>query len=100
METDHAAAYRWLRRESPEMKRLTLAALLVATRADADTVEQHLARVRQLYDKGDFVHARDELLEAYKHEPRPDLLFALGQVELNIGHYQRAIDYYEQFIAT
>jgi tetratricopeptide (TPR) repeat protein len=27
-------------------------------------------------------------------------LFALGQVELNIGHYQKAIDYYEQFIAT
>jgi tetratricopeptide (TPR) repeat protein len=82
------------------MKWLALAVLLVATRAGADTVEQHLAKVRQLYDKGDFVHARDELLEAYRHEPRPDLLFALGQVELNIGHYQKAIDYYEQFIAT
>lgn len=82
------------------MKRLALAVLLVASRASADTVEEHLARVRQLYDKGDFVHARDELLEAYQHEPRPDLLFALGQVELNIGHYQKAIDYYEQFIAT
>jgi tetratricopeptide (TPR) repeat protein len=82
------------------MKRLALAVLLVASRAGADTVEEHLARVRQLYDKGDFVHARDELLEAYGHEPRPDLLFALGQVELNIGHYQKAIDYYERFIAT
>jgi tetratricopeptide (TPR) repeat protein len=82
------------------MKRLALAVLLVASRAGADTIDEHLARVRQLYEKGDFVHARDELLEAYKHEPRPDLLFALGQVELNIGHYQKAIDYYERFIAT
>jgi tetratricopeptide (TPR) repeat protein len=82
------------------MKWLVSAVLLVATRAGADTVEQHLAKVRQLYDKGDFAHARDELLEAYQHDPRPDLLFALGQVELNIGHYQKAIDYYQQFIAT
>jgi len=79
---------------------LALAALLVATRADADTVEQHLARVRQLYDKGDFARARDELLAAYQLEPRPDLLFALGQVELNLGHHDKAIDYYERFIAT
>jgi tetratricopeptide (TPR) repeat protein len=79
---------------------LAIAALLVATRAAADTVEDHLARVRQLYDKGDFARARDELLAAYQLEPRPDLLFALGQVELNIGHYEKAIDYYERFIAT
>jgi len=36
----------------------------------------------------------------YHHDPRPDLLFALGQVELNIGHYEKAIDYYEKFIAS
>lgn len=82
------------------MKGVALAVLLVASRAGADTVDEHLARVRQLYEKGDFAHARDELLEAYSHDPRPDLLFALGQVELNIGHYQKAIDYYERFIAT
>lgn len=82
------------------MRWLGLAALLVATRAGADTVDDHLAKVRELYDKGDFVHARDELLSAYKIEQRPALLFALGQVELNIGHYEKAIAYYEQFIAT
>lgn len=79
---------------------LAIAVLLVATRAAADTVEDHLARVRELYDKGDFARAHDELLAAYQLEPRPDLLFALGQVELNIGHYEKAIDYYERFIAT
>lgn len=82
------------------MKWLAIAALLVASRASADTVGDHLARVRQFYDQGDFVKARDELLAAYKLEPRPELLFALGQVELNIGHYEKAIDYYERFIAS
>lgn len=94
------------------MRWLALAALLVASRAGADTgpdtgpeagpetVDEHLARVRELYDKRDFAHARDELLAAYKLDARPELLFALGQVELNLGHFQNAIDYYEQFIAT
>ena len=83
------------------MKRLALAlVVLVALPAAADTVDDHLAKVRELYDQGDFVHARDELLAAYKLEARPDLLFALGQVELNLRHYDQAIDYYERFIAT
>lgn len=90
------------------MTRLVLAALaalvLLGATAHAqpgDTrVDQHLARVRALYDQGDFVHARDELLAAYAIEPRPELLFALGQVEINLGHYQAAIDYYQRFLAT
>ena len=32
--------------------------------------------------------------------PRPELLFALGQLEFNLHHYQAAIDYYERFEAT
>jgi tetratricopeptide (TPR) repeat protein len=79
---------------------LALAGLLAATAARADTVDEHLARVRELYDKRDFARARSELLAAYQLEPRPELLFALGQVELNIGQFARAIDYYERFIAT
>jgi tetratricopeptide (TPR) repeat protein len=107
------------------MKRLVLTTLLVATRAAAQpaapqpaaappaapqpaapppaapqTVDEHLAKVRELYDKGDFAHARDELLAAYQLEPRPALLFALGQVELNLGQFAKAIAYYEQFIAS
>ena len=79
---------------------IALAGLVAARPARADSVDAHLARVRELYDKHDFARARDELLEAYRHEPRPELLFALGQVELNIGHFAQAIDYYERFIAT
>jgi tetratricopeptide (TPR) repeat protein len=88
------------------MKWLAVAALLVAVvgpaaaQTDPETVDQHLARVRELYDKGDFARARDELIAAYQLEARPELLFALGQVELNLGHFQKAIEYYEQFLAT
>ncbi|MEO6775176.1 MAG: hypothetical protein ABI467_19585 [Kofleriaceae bacterium] len=60
----------------------------------------HLAKVRQLYAAGDFVHAREELLAAYRLQPVPELLFALGQVEFHLHHYQAAIDYYERFTAT
>ena len=82
------------------MRWLAIAALLLAAPAAADTADDHLAKVRALYDRGDFLHARDELLAAYQLEPRPELLFALGQVELNLGHFETAIAHYERFIAT
>lgn len=59
-----------------------------------------LQRARELYAHGDFAQAREALLAAYERDPRPALLFALGQVELKLGHYQAAIDYYERFTAT
>ena len=68
--------------------------------ASAGSADAHLARARDFHAKGDFAHARDELQAAYALDPRPELLFALGQVELNLGHAQAAIDYYEKFIAT
>lgn len=75
-------------------------ALVTAGSARAQTVDEHLAKVRELYDRGDFARAREELVAAYQLEPRPELLFALGQVELNLGHFAQAIDDYERFIAT
>lgn len=80
----------------------TLAVLVAVTAgaARADSVADHLARARDYHSKNDFVHARDELLAAYHLDPRPELLFALGQVEFNLGHYKQAIEYYEQFTAS
>src|SRR5262245_20944396 len=62
--------------------------------------ECRITRARSLLEHGDAKAARTELATAYKSDPRPDLLFALGQVELNLGNFQVAIDYYEKFIAT
>ncbi|HEY3802436.1 MAG TPA: hypothetical protein VGL61_07500 [Kofleriaceae bacterium] len=66
----------------------------------ADSADAHIARARDLHDKGDFEGARAEILAAYKLDPRPELLFALGQLEFNLRHYREAIDYYERFTAT
>jgi tetratricopeptide (TPR) repeat protein len=71
------------------------------TPADAPvSADDHIAKARALHDKGDFEGARAEIAAAYKLEPRPELLFALGQLEFNLHHYQAAIDYYERYEAT
>jgi tetratricopeptide (TPR) repeat protein len=94
------------------VKRLVVVAALLAAapqhaRADEPTpadqpvsADDHIAKARELHDKGDFEGARAEIAAAYKLDPRPELLFALGQLEFNLHHYQAAIDYYERFEAT
>src|SRR5690349_15511918 len=55
---------------------------------------------RALSGGGQFAQARAPLLEAYQAPPHHALLFALSQVELNLGHPREAIVYYEKFSAT
>jgi tetratricopeptide (TPR) repeat protein len=103
VETRAAAADRYrIRKTAVRLLVPLLATLgLAAATARADeTVDDHVAHAREAHDRGDFARARDELLAAYQLEPRPALLFALGQVELNLGHYKEAIAYYERFKAT
>jgi tetratricopeptide (TPR) repeat protein len=81
--------------------RCTLAVLLVAmTTATVRADDAVPAQIRELYARGDYAGARELLLKQYAKDAQPALLFALGQVELNLGHYQAAIDYYEKFIAS
>jgi len=65
-----------------------------------DPVDAALDQVRDMLERGDVTAARAALRVTYEQHPRPDLLFALGQVELNLGNYAAAIDYYEKFIET
>ncbi len=62
--------------------------------------DEELDRARALFGRGQFAEAREVLLRAYELRPRAALLFALGQVELNLGRPREAIAYYEKFIAT
>ena len=82
---------------------VALAIALVASSARADEPVPEGPRIpidlRKAYEEGDYEKVRSELLKAYALEPRTEFLFALGQVELNLGHYEAAIRYYEQFIA-
>jgi len=89
------------------MRRVAIAAVIeialgvCAAYADEPcNTECRIARARAMLEHGDAKGARSELTMAYKTDPRPDLLFALGQVELNLGNFQVAIDYYEKYIAT
>lgn len=87
------------------MKILALALLIATCAIESATaqpraVDDRIAKARALVAAGELVAARDELSAAFAIEPRPELLFALGQVELNLGNYPEAIAYYERFIAT
>ena len=68
--------------------------------AQPSAVDGRIAKARELVERREFTAARAELQAAFAIEARPELLFALGQVELNLGNYPEAIAYYERFIAT
>lgn len=89
------------------MTRVLLSALLVAAFVSAARANElppeaaaHVGAARTAYARGDYQHARDELLAAYQIAQDPSILFALGQAEFNLGHYKEAIDYYTRFNAT
>lgn len=85
------------------MSRALLVLALLARTARADEpcdVDCRIAEVRTLLERGEREAARDRLVALHAETGRPDLLFALGQVELQLEHYDAAIGYYERFIAT
>ena len=111
MEADDALAHGLGLGHEEEMIVLRAFAILalVASRAraqeppsDAPTPPDDavMIRIRELYEQRDYDGVRRELLVAYEQYKHPSLLFALGQVELNLENYQAAIEYYEKFIAT
>jgi tetratricopeptide (TPR) repeat protein len=79
---------------------LCLLAVSTVAHADPKRVDAVMAHVRELFERNELAEARKLLLDTYATSPRPDLLFALGQVEVNLGHYAAAIQYYERFLAT
>jgi tetratricopeptide (TPR) repeat protein len=52
------------------------------------------------YDVQQYDEASDHFRAAYQIDPRPELLYALGQSERMAGHYQRAIEAYRAFLRT
>lgn len=77
--------------------------LSVSTPAVADDspdLEATLIQVREHFAKAEYEAAKQLLLAAYASTKRDDLLFALGQAELNLHHYKEAIAYYQQYLDT
>jgi tetratricopeptide (TPR) repeat protein len=64
------------------------------------TPPRPLEHATSLHAAGKYAEALPELQLAYALDPQPDVLYALGQVEVKLGHCPRATLYYERFLAT
>jgi tetratricopeptide (TPR) repeat protein len=74
-------------------------AIAVAGKAE-DEAKAHVAKATRAHQDGNFEEARAELEAAYALDPRPDLLYALGQVHAKLGDCREATSYYRRFAAS
>lgn len=77
--------------------------LVLPAHALADSkaeAKQHLDRATQLHKDGKLAESLDELKTAFALDPQPQLLFAMGQIHVQLGQCAQAITYYERFLAT
>ena len=80
---------------------LTVTAPAPLASADPRTeAKQHVDRATELHEQGKFVQALDELKTAFSLDPKPELLYAMGQLHLSLGECPQAITYYERYLAT
>lgn len=89
------------------MKQLVLVAALIALplsaaagpkeKADA---QAHIQKATAAHEAGSFDVALTELEAAYALDPQPDLLYALGQVQVKLNNCPVAVSYYERFLST
>ena len=81
-----------------------LVVLVVAPAAalagNKDEAKAHIAKATQAHKDGRYADARVELEAAYALDPRPELLYALGQVDAKLGNCRDAINHYQRFVAT
>lgn len=87
-------------------RRIVIVACILALRTSAraddpkDEAKQHVDRATQLHKDGKLADSLDELKTAYALDPQPQLLFAMGQIHVQLGECPQAIVYYERFLAT
>jgi tetratricopeptide (TPR) repeat protein len=77
--------------------------VLAPAGADADPgqdAKAHVARASQAHKDGRYDDARLELEAAYALTPRPELLYALGQVHAKLGRCGDAAAYFRRFAAA
>lgn len=65
-----------------------------------EDAKAHVARATQAHKEGRYDDARVELQAAYALTPKPELLYALGQVHAKLGRCADATAYYRWFAAT
>jgi tetratricopeptide (TPR) repeat protein len=84
---------------------LVAASCLVAIPAAAANPNPALQEARELtsratveYDVGHFDQALELYTRAYERYPKPALLFDIGQCHRQLGHYERAIFFYQGYL--
>ena len=88
------------------MKHLLLIAALCATATagpsakDKKEAKKHIKAATDAHQQQKFDVALTELQAAYALDPQPDLLYAIGQVQVKLGNCPEAIMSYEQFIES
>lgn len=84
------------------MRHLLVTAILIALPAHAlaEDAQSHIARAKALHADGKPAAALLELKTAYALDPQPSLLYAMGQIHVQLGECETAITYYERFIAA
>jgi tetratricopeptide (TPR) repeat protein len=78
---------------------LGIAPAIAHADAGADA-KAHVAKATQAHKEGRFDDARIELEAAYALAPRPELLYALGQVHAKLGRCGDAAAYFRRFAAA
>jgi len=82
-------------------KRYMLATLLLlagtAVAGKKQEAKKHIDKATAFHKDGKFAEALVELDAAYKLDPKPDLLFAIGQVHSKLGDCDKATEYFKKF---
>ncbi len=73
---------------------------LARAQGPAAAAQEHIDRASSLHKAGRLADALVELKTAYALEPRPQLLFAMGQIHVQLGQCADALTYYERYLAT
>jgi tetratricopeptide (TPR) repeat protein len=82
---------------------LLLFLLLAPAAAHADAKSEakaHIDKATTFHGEGKYKEALDELTLAYALDPKPELLYAIGQVHVQLGNCTQAISFYERFLGT
>lgn len=78
-----------------------IVALPASALADAKTeAKEHIAKATELHGDGRFAEALDELNTAYTLDPQPDLLYAIGQLNVKLGNCDQAVLFYRRYLKT
>jgi len=88
----------------PTIRQLAvIAALVLGGVAHAGPKQQakaHIAKATKAHEAGKFELALTELQAAYKLDPQPDLLYAIGQVYSKLGKCDEAEEHFKKFKAS